>query len=102
MWRDKKMDLDQRQKSLYWLVSRQFNSRRAQALRLWFHHTLELRKLVRLHVLKNQYAADQLLLITFHQLRAATTRSRRIRLQKLRHLWKAWKDSTAYRKYMMG
>ena len=57
---------------------------------------------MRLHVLKSEYASDQLLSITFHQLHAATTMKRRIRLQRLRHLWKGWKDSIAYRRYMMG
>jgi len=43
-----------------------------------------------------------MLLITFNQLKYATSRHKRIRLTRLRHLFKAWKDSNAYRKYIMG
>jgi len=43
-----------------------------------------------------------MLLITFNQLKFAATLHKRIRLMRLKHLFKAWQDSNAYSKYMMG
>lgn len=55
-----------------------------------------------MHVLAREFANDQITQIAFSQLKIATSEARRARLNKLRHLFKAWKDSNAYRKYMMG
>lgn len=57
---------------------------------------------MRFHLLAKEFAAKQLLLITYTKFHKNTSARRGSRLMKLGHILKAWKDGVAYRKYMMG
>jgi len=57
---------------------------------------------MRLHILAKESASKQLLLICFSKFHKHTAARKESRLMKLKHVLKAWRDSVAYRKYMMA
>ncbi len=57
---------------------------------------------MREHCLALFYADEQTKLISYGQLSIRTSDRKTIRIIKLGHLFKAWKDSNAYRKFMMA
>jgi ribosomal protein S6 len=57
---------------------------------------------IRTHILSTEFASDQQKLIIINNLRCRTSQVKQMRLRRLAHLIKAWRDSSSYRKYMMA
>jgi hypothetical protein len=57
---------------------------------------------VRTHILTVDYAEKQLAMIAYNQLKQQVMVKKRLRALKLSHLWKAWRDSNAYRRFMFA
>lgn len=57
---------------------------------------------MRLHVLAQEFAHNQLKRITFNEMRYVLFDLKRKRLNRLRTFWKAWKESNQYKKFMLA
>ena len=68
----------------------------------WRSYSLQLDMAIRHHILSTEFASDQQKLIIINTLRGRTTQLKQMRLRRLAHLLKAWRDSISYRKYMMA
>lgn len=71
-------------------------------MQLWLNFNVTMDFAIRDHVLSTSYTHTALLRIAFNQLKCKVALKKRIRLMRLSHLLKAWKDSQASRRQMMA
>lgn len=101
-WRETLKLFQQRAQRLNFVISRQQNNRKRQCIEGWQMETTYMNEQMRLHLLAKNFASKQLMLLAYSKFHKNTSARRDYRLSKLRHILKAWRDSVAYRKYMMA
>lgn len=90
-----------RERRLRFVVWRAYTNKLSKAFFGWQRHMQDLNNQMRLHLVAQSISHAQLKQIAFSQLKLATADRRRRRIQMLRTYYKAWKESNAYRKYLM-
>ncbi len=101
-WRNKTKFNRKVKRALYRLVVRQQSNRLRYYYNIFVNYSVTAGHAMREHCLALNFADEQTKLISYGQLVIRSADVKTKRLIKLGHLFKAWRDSIAYRKFLMS